>query len=59
MTARFTDHEVMTATGATRARSGGGLPFEARDRQPRVTPGCLFVALRAIASTRTTSSLTW
>ncbi|MFO0594324.1 MAG: UDP-N-acetylmuramoyl-tripeptide--D-alanyl-D-alanine ligase [Myxococcaceae bacterium] len=47
MTARFTDHEVMTATGATRARSGRGLPFEGVCTDSRaLTPGCLFVALK-------------
>lgn len=47
MTARFTDSEVMQATGAQRVQPGRGVAFEAVCTDSRaLVPGCLFVALK-------------
>ena len=47
MAVRFTDAEVMQATGATRAHAGKAASFEGVCTDSRnLTPGCLFVALK-------------
>ncbi|MFZ5445431.1 MAG: UDP-N-acetylmuramoyl-tripeptide--D-alanyl-D-alanine ligase [Myxococcota bacterium] len=47
MTARFSDAEVVQATGARKTRSGAALAFEGVCTDTRaLTPGCLFVALK-------------
>lgn len=47
MSARFSDSEVLQATGASRTRAGRATAFEGVCTDTRaLTPGCLFVALK-------------